>query len=192
MRDLVLKYFPYAFSTFFLVLGFTSVGMERCTSGFVIAWVVLSLFKALDSFNRAFEIGDAPIYGIIPDLLSIIVVSFLNQIACIPLSHLFVQPRVLSVAISLGFAMAMIAISQIFVNLLWHRVEPLMNKWHHHWLYREEPTPAPTFNIPQLCQQCRNCSYNPFLLCAIHPDGPVNDACHAFDPRISAASGEMR
>lgn len=175
MRELVLKYFPYGFSAFFLVLGFTGVGMERCTSGFVIAWVVLSMFKALDTFNRALEIGNVPLYGFIPDFLNIIVVIILTQSASTPLSHFFIQPRFLSVAISLGFVMALIAISQIFVSLLWQKLEPLVDRWHDHWLYgMEEPTPVPTLYIPQLCQQCRYCSFNPFLLCAIHPNGPVN------------------
>lgn len=182
MRGLAIKYFPYCLSAFFIALGISSVGIARCTSGFVIAWMIPFLVNNLVEVKRALEFLDSdPIHKSLLGLLKVLFVTTLTSATYKPLSHLYIQPRILSVAIALGVTTAIIYVSHVAATSVWRWLEPLLNRWLDQLEYGHVTHSCQSLQIPQMCQQCQNCSPNAFLFCAINPDGPVNDFCQSFE-----------
>lgn len=151
--------------------------IAQYVSAFIFVWVFILLCKNLKKFVEGYDLGESAFQDSFLTLVQILFVVSLSQLNYIYFLDVGIQSRYLSIAIALTLETVIIGVSKITTYSLYRRLIPILHRLNLiNWANNDQP-----ICIPKICQQCRNCSFDLYLLCAVNPEGPLDNICYAFE-----------
>lgn len=151
--------------------------ITQCISAFIFVWAFILLCKKFKKFVEGYDLGESALQDSFLTLVQILLVVSLSQLNYIYFLDVDIQSRYLSIAIALTLETVIIGGSKITTYSLYRWLIPILHRQNLlNWINDDQP-----IQIPKLCQQCHNCSFNPYLLCAVNPEGPLDNICYAFE-----------